>query len=137
MELKFLAFSISKTHFIYFNTLLYNTPNINGSIFFSTSFKCSFFIFFILHLSLSSLKQTGKNNNHALASNKSVYRNRSFKATDKRTARLYAIREAPSKAKEIGQARVILMIPNKEIQNLLQKRRYWLGESTRYKTFWS
>ena len=105
-----------------------------------------FFLFFIsfplflslsLSLSLSSLKQTGKNNNHALASNKSVYRNRSFKATDKRTARLYAIREAPSKAKEIGQARVILMIPNKEIQNLLQKRRYWLGESTRYKTFWS
>ena len=124
VELKFLAFSISKTHFIYFNTLLYNTPNINGSIFFSNSFKCSFFIFFILHLSLSSLKQTGKNNNHArTASNKSVYGNISFKATDKRTARLYTIREALSKAKEIGQARVILMVPNKEIQNLLQKKK--------------
>ena len=89
-----------------------------------------------LSLSLSPLKQTGKNNNHArTASNKSVYGNISFKATDKRTARLYTIREALSKAKEIGQARVILMVPNKEIQNLLQKKRYWLGESTRHKTF--
>lgn len=57
------------------------------------------------------------------------------KLLTKRTARLYIIREAPSKAKEIGLARVILTVPDKEIQNLLQKRRYWLGESTRYKTF--
>ena len=59
MEIKFLAFSISKTHFIYFNTPLYNTPNINGSIFISTSFKfffLSFFYYFLfssLSLSLS------------------------------------------------------------------------------------
>ena len=39
VELKFLVFSILKTYFIYFNTSLYNTLNINGSIFFSTSFK--------------------------------------------------------------------------------------------------
>ena len=43
VELNFLAFSISKTHFIYFNTPLYNTPNINSFIFLGISFKYSFF----------------------------------------------------------------------------------------------
>ena len=37
VKLNFFAFNISKTHSIYFNTPLYNTPNINGSIFFNTS----------------------------------------------------------------------------------------------------
>ena len=32
IELKFLFFSISKTHFIYFNTPFYHTLNINNSI---------------------------------------------------------------------------------------------------------
>ena len=50
MELNFLAFSFLKTHFIYFNTLLYKTLNINGSIIFSISFKYSFLSFFILSL---------------------------------------------------------------------------------------
>ena len=34
---KIFAFSISKTYFIYFNNSLYNTPNIKGFIFFTTS----------------------------------------------------------------------------------------------------
>ena len=54
VELKFLAFSNSKCYFIYFNTSHYNSPNINGSIFFTTSFKYYFFILFLLFLSLSS-----------------------------------------------------------------------------------
>ena len=44
---KFLAFWHHKKHFIYFNLLFHNTPNINGSIFLATSFK---YYFFILHL---------------------------------------------------------------------------------------
>jgi len=32
--LKILVYSILKSHFIYFTTLLYNTPNIKCSIFF-------------------------------------------------------------------------------------------------------
>ena len=36
--LKNLAFSISKSYFIYFTTSLYNTPNIKCSFFFTTSF---------------------------------------------------------------------------------------------------
>ena len=39
VELYFLAFSNSKSYFIYFNTLLYNSPNINGSILTTISFK--------------------------------------------------------------------------------------------------
>ena len=49
VELTFLTFNISKTHFIYFNTPLYNMSNINGSFFlffFNASFKYSFFIIF-------------------------------------------------------------------------------------------
>ena len=37
--LKFLAFSTSKSHFIYFTTSLYNTLNIKCSIFFITHLK--------------------------------------------------------------------------------------------------
>ena len=67
VKLNFFAFNISKTHSIYFNTPLYNTTNINGSIFFNTSFKYSLFIFILslifipfslfLFVSLSSLKK--------------------------------------------------------------------------------
>ena len=39
MVLKILAFSNSKSYFIYFTTSLCNTPNIKYSIFFITSFK--------------------------------------------------------------------------------------------------
>ena len=46
VKLNFLPFNISKTHFIYINTLLYNTPNINGYIFFNTLFKYYLFIYF-------------------------------------------------------------------------------------------
>ena len=66
VELTFLTFNISKTHFIYFNAPLYNMSNINGSFFlffFNASFKYSFFIifysffifFFILTLSSFSI----------------------------------------------------------------------------------
>ena len=61
VELKFLGFSNLKNYFIYFNTSLYNSPNINGSIFFITSFKYSFFIlsfflyFYSFFLSLLNL----------------------------------------------------------------------------------
>ena len=57
LVLKYIAFNNSKGYFIYFNILLYNTPNINDFIFFTTSFKYDFFINFYsssTHLSLSS-----------------------------------------------------------------------------------
>ena len=47
MILKNLAFSNSKIYCIYFNTSLYNTPNIKF-YFFTTLFKYSFFILFFL-----------------------------------------------------------------------------------------
>ena len=53
-KLKFLAFNISKHYFLflfYFNTSLYNIPNIKGSIFFITSFKYYFFILLLFSLS--------------------------------------------------------------------------------------
>ena len=37
--LKFFAFNNSKHYFIYFNTSLYNIPNIKSSIFFTNSFN--------------------------------------------------------------------------------------------------
>ena len=46
LVLKYIAFNNSKGYFIYFNILLYNTPNINDFIFFTTSFKYDFFINF-------------------------------------------------------------------------------------------
>ena len=52
-----LAFTISKTNFIIYNTSLYNIPSIKTSIFFNIPFKYSFFIIFfplsLLSLSLS------------------------------------------------------------------------------------
>ena len=68
--LKYIAFSNSKSYFIYFNISLYNTPNINDSIFFTISFKYNFFINFYSsstplslssYLSLSHMKMM-KNN---------------------------------------------------------------------------
>ena len=54
LVLKNLTFNNSKNYFIYFNNTFYNTPNINGSIFFSNLFKYSFFFsFFYLSLFLS------------------------------------------------------------------------------------
>ena len=51
---KILAFTISKHYFYDFNTSFYNIPNIKHSIFFTTSFKYSFFkFFFFLNFSLS------------------------------------------------------------------------------------
>ena len=53
-KLKFLAFNISKHYFLllfFFNTSLYNIPNIKGSIFFITSFKYYFFILLLFSLS--------------------------------------------------------------------------------------
>ena len=50
---KNLAFSNSKSYIINFNIIVYNTLNIDGSIFFTTSFKYFFFIIFIF-FSLSS-----------------------------------------------------------------------------------
>ena len=53
--LKKLAFNNSKNYFIYFNTSLYNTLNINDSIFFTTFLKYYFFIHFLFffHASFS------------------------------------------------------------------------------------
>ena len=53
--LKNLAFNNSRNYFIYFNTSLYNTLNINDSIFFTTFLKYYFFIHFLFffHASLS------------------------------------------------------------------------------------
>ena len=45
--LKNLTFNNSKSYFIYFNTSLYNTLNINDSIFFTTFLKYYFFIHFL------------------------------------------------------------------------------------------
>ena len=58
MDLKILTFSNSKSYFIYFNTSLYNTPNIKGSIFLPLYLNIiSLFIFYYsstpLSLSLS------------------------------------------------------------------------------------
>ena len=44
--LKNLAFTISKTNFIIYNTSFYNIPSIKTSIFFNIPFKYSFFIIF-------------------------------------------------------------------------------------------
>ena len=44
--LKNLAFTISKSYFIYFNISLNNTPNVKSFIFFTTSLKYYFFIIF-------------------------------------------------------------------------------------------
>ena len=49
--IKILAFTISKHYFYNFNTSFYNIPNIKYSIFFTTSFKYSFFkllLFFLI-----------------------------------------------------------------------------------------
>ena len=46
--LKNIAFSNTKHYFIYFNTPLYNIPNIKGFIFFTTSLKYYFFIVFLI-----------------------------------------------------------------------------------------
>ena len=43
-EVKFLAYTTSKPKILAFNNSFYNTPNIIDSIFFTTSFKYSFFI---------------------------------------------------------------------------------------------
>ena len=46
-------FSITKSHLIYFNLPFHNIPNVNGSIFLTTSFKYYFFIHHHLYLFLS------------------------------------------------------------------------------------
>ena len=48
VKLIFFAFNISKTRSIYFNTPLYNTPNINGSIFFLTLHLNILYLFLFL-----------------------------------------------------------------------------------------
>ena len=45
--LKIIVFNNSKNYFIYFNNLLYNTPNIKASKIFSFSFKYSFLLLFL------------------------------------------------------------------------------------------
>ena len=49
-----LAFTISKTNFIIYNTSLYNIPSIKTSIFFNIPFKYSFFIIFYSFFSFLS-----------------------------------------------------------------------------------
>ena len=56
--LKKLAFTISKTNFIIYNTSFYNITSIKTSIFFNILYKYYFFIIFIhflFFLSLSSV----------------------------------------------------------------------------------
>ena len=62
MELKSLTFSNSKSYFIYFNTSLYNTPNIKGSIFLPLYLNIiSLFIFYYSSTRLSlSLSHTSE-----------------------------------------------------------------------------
>ena len=71
MEAKFLDFSNSKSYVIYFDTPLYNTLNINGSIFFSTSFKYSFFILF--YSSSPSLSTITGHTNQQKPTNTSIH----------------------------------------------------------------
>ena len=60
---KILAFTISKHYFYNFNISFYNIPNIKHSIFFTTSFKYSFFNIFI-HWFLSPLLVTLSSSDH-------------------------------------------------------------------------
>ena len=57
MVLKILAFHNSKNYFIYFNTLFYNTPNINDSIFLPLHLNILFLFFSLFFYFLYSLPQ--------------------------------------------------------------------------------